>query len=212
MVSMKRNIVIAILLMAIFVSNVSAITQSQEIQLINEFSIIHNKMLNVVMYPFNGNYTSAANAGLGEFQAGSMSSEDGKYKIVGQKYVSIKNKMNKFAKLVIEQGPTTSEKKVLFVGETWYVGDGWTLTAESIDARSSPRQVWLSLSKDGVKKDDKVLIQGQIYTYVEKSFAGELDVPLFVTYVDSIFAGATSDAVQLRYTWALDTNPIIITR
>jgi len=68
------------------------------------------------------------------------------------------------------------------------------------------------LSKNGTKKDDKVLIQGQIYTYVEKSFAGEPDVPLFVTYVDSIFAGVNGDMVQLRYTWALDTNPIIITR
>ncbi len=36
-------------------------------------------------------------------------------------------------------------------------------------------------------------------------FAGETDVPLFVTYVDSVFAGATTDMVQLRYTWAVDT-------
>lgn len=119
---MKRKIVMAILLMAIFVSNVSAITQSHEIQLINEFSIIHNKMLNVVKYPFNGDYTSAAHAGLEQFQAGSMSSEDGKYKIVGQKYVSIKNKINKLTKLIIEQGNASYEKKVLAVGETWDVG------------------------------------------------------------------------------------------
>jgi hypothetical protein len=42
-----------------------------------------NKMLYVVKYPFNGNYAAAAQAGLGGFQAGSMSSEDGKYKVVG---------------------------------------------------------------------------------------------------------------------------------
>ncbi|MCZ7369329.1 MAG: S-layer protein domain-containing protein, partial [Candidatus Methanoperedens sp.] len=69
-----------------------------------------------------------------------------------------------------------------------------------------PRQAWLVLSKDGVKKDDKVIAQGGVYTYIEKSFAGETDVPLFVTYVDSVFAGATSDMVQLRYTWAIGTS------
>lgn len=201
-----------ILLMATFVSNVNAITQSHEIQLINEFSIFHNKMLNVVTYSFNGDYTSAAQAGLEQFQAGSMSSEGGKYKIVIQKYVSIKNKINKLTKLIIEQGNGESEKKVLAVGETWDVGGGWALTAVAIDAKASPRQVWLLLSQNGTKKDDKVVNQGQIYTYVERIFAGETDVPMFVTYVDSIFADETSDMVQLRYTWALNTNPIIIKR
>ncbi len=169
-------------------------------------------MLNVVTYPFNGDYTSAAQAGLEQFQAGSMSSESGKYKIVIQKYVSIKNKMNKLTRLIIEQGNGEYEKKVLAVGETWDVGGGWAITAEAIDARTDPRQVWLSLSQNGTKKDDKVVSYGQIYTYVEKSFAGETDVPMFVTYVDSIFTGQYSDLVQLRYTWALDTKPIIIKR
>ena len=51
-----------------------------------------------------------------------------------------------------------------------------------------------------------LIAQGGVYTYIEKSFAGETDVPLFVTYVDSVFAGATSDMVQLRYTWAIGTS------
>ncbi len=208
---MKRKMVIVILLMAIFVSNVSAITQSKEVQINKEFSIFQNKMLNVVKYPFNGDYTSAAQAGLEQFQAGSMSSEDGKYKIINQKFVSIKN-TNKFTKLIIEQGNASNEKKVLAVGETWNVGGGWAITAMSIDAWGSPRQVWLELSKDGIVKDDRVLAEGQIYTYVEKSFAGESDVPLFLTYVDSAFTGELTDMVQLRYTWALSTNPIIIRR
>jgi S-layer protein (TIGR01567 family) len=123
-------------------------------------------------------------------------------------YVAINGKPNKLVRLIIEQGIPSSEKKLLAVGETWDIGSGWTLTANSIDAKASPRQVWLTLSKDGVKKDDKVLSPGQVYTYVEKSIAGESDVPLFVTYVDSVFAGATSDMVQLRYTWAVDTSVI----
>ncbi len=133
----------------------------------------------------------------------------GKYNVVGwqaQPYVAVKGKAKKLAKLVIEQGNATSEKKSLTIGETWDIGDGWTLTAQSIDAKATPRQAWLVLSKDGVKKDDKVIETGKAYAYIEKNFAGESDVPLFVTYVDSVFAGATSDMVQLRYTWAISTS------
>ena len=136
-------------------------------------------------------------------------SGNGKYPIIGwqtQPYIPVKSNAKKLAKLIIEQGNATSEKKSLTVGETWDIGDGWTLTAQSIDAKASPRQVWLVLSKDGVKKDDKVIGQGGVYIYIEKSFAGESDVPLFITYVDSVFAGATSDIVQLRYTWAISTS------
>ncbi|MCZ7358423.1 MAG: S-layer protein domain-containing protein [Candidatus Methanoperedens sp.] len=133
----------------------------------------------------------------------------GQYPIIGwqaQPYIPIKSNAKKLAKLIIEQGNATNEKKSLTVGETWDIGDGWTLLAQSVDAKASPRQVWLVLSKDGVKKDDKVIQQGGVYTYIEKSFAGETDVPLFITYVDSVFAGATSDMVQLRYTWAIGTS------
>ncbi len=121
-------------------------------------------------------------------------------------YVALNGKAKKLVKLLIEQGKATAEKKTLTVGETWDVGGGWTLSAQSIDAKASPRQAWLILSKDGVKKDDKIAYMGNVYTYVEKSLGGESDVPLFVTYIDSVFAGATTDMVQLRYTWAVDTS------
>ncbi len=147
--------------------------------------------------------------GLKQFDAGQMSSIGGAFNIIGwqaEPYVGIKNHSYKLAKLLIEQKNSTSDKKTMAVGETWDIGDGWTLTANSIDAKASPRQVWLTLSKDGVKKDDTVIQMGQIYTYVENNIGGESNVPLFVTYVDSIFSGATSDMVQFRYTWAIDTS------
>ncbi|MCZ7382245.1 MAG: S-layer protein domain-containing protein [Candidatus Methanoperedens sp.] len=153
---------------------------------------------------------NAANAGLEKFGAGDMAVDPGFFSVVGwqgDSYVGIKNKPYKLAKLLIDQSDAVSEKKSLAVGETWDdIGGGWTLTAQSIDAKATPRQVWLVLSKDGVKKDDKIIAQGQVYTYVEKNIGGETDVPLFVTYVDSVFAGATSDMVQLRFTWAVDTS------
>ncbi len=167
------------------------------------------KILNVVEKAFDGNFSAAKSAGLEEFDAGKMSPTAGAYismDWLGEKYVGIKNKPNKLAKLVIEQGSELSENKTLMVGETWDIGGGWTLSAPSIDARSTPRRAWLVLSKDGIKKDDKVISEKKVYTYVENGIGGESNVPLFVTYIDSIFAGVSSDMVTLRYTWAIDTN------
>jgi S-layer protein (TIGR01567 family) len=133
----------------------------------------------------------------------------GKYNIVGwqgQPYVAIKGKANKLSKLIIEQGTALSDSINLPVGKSWDFGDGWTLLAQSIDARASPKQVWLVLSKDGIKLDDKVIAQGEIYIYTDRRLAGESDVPLFITYVDNIFVGATSNIVQLRYTWAISKS------
>lgn len=156
--------------------------------------------LKVVEEVFKGDVTAANKAGLEKF-------DNGYYYVVdwqGDKYVALNGKTTKLVKLILEQ--RNKENKALTVGETWDIGGGWTLTANSIDAKGSPAQVWLTLSKDGVKKDDKVIAQGGIYTYVEKSIGGESDVPLFVTYIDSVYAGATSDMVKLSYTWAVDTT------
>lgn len=135
----------------------------------------------------------------------------------GDKQVAIKGKINKLSKILLEQGTKASEKKTLAVGESWELDGGYTLTASSIDAKSTPRQVWLTLYRNGVKIDDRVLSSGYpdsdpLYTYVEKSIAGETDVPLFITYVDSIFAGAFTDMVQLRYTWIASENVTVINK
>jgi S-layer protein (TIGR01567 family) len=133
---------------------------------------------------------------------------------MGEKYVGINGKSNKLAKLVLEQD--TADKRTLTVGETWEMGDGYTLTVQSIDARSNPRQARVVLSKDGAKLDDKFIefatsdatnigtTQG-VYTYYA-NIGGESNVPIFVTYVDSIFSGATSDMVQLKYTWLIENK------
>ncbi|MFZ2410301.1 MAG: SUMF1/EgtB/PvdO family nonheme iron enzyme, partial [Candidatus Methanoperedens sp.] len=156
--------------------------------------------LKVVEEVFKGDVTAANKAGLEKF-------DNGYYYVVdwqGDKYVALKGKTTKLVKLILEQ--RNKENKALAIGETWDIGGGWTVTANSIDAKGYPAQVWLTLSKDGVKKDDKVISQGDIYTYVENNIGGEIDVPLFVTYIASVYAGATSDMVKLSYTWAVDTT------
>ncbi len=71
----------------------------------------------------------------------------------GDLYVALNGKTNKLTKLIVDQKKT--EKKTLTIGETWDLGEGFSLTANSIDAKASPRQAHLILSKDGIKLDDK---------------------------------------------------------
>jgi S-layer protein (TIGR01567 family) len=186
-------------------------TLDGNVRTIDKQSLFYNttrQLVNYTVYEVNNTYFVErgldANGNKAPGTTGGF--QYGKLGWFAEPYVALNGKTNKLAKLIIEQGKSSSEKKSLTVGETWDIGDGWTLTAQSIDAKASPRQAWLVLSKDGVKKDDKVISEKQVYTYVEKSIAGESDVPLFVTFVDSVFAGATSDMVQLRYTWAVSTS------
>ncbi|MFA4936508.1 MAG: S-layer protein domain-containing protein, partial [Candidatus Methanoperedens sp.] len=124
----------------------------------------------------------------------------------GDRYVAVNGKTNKLAKLVKEQ--KKEEKQTLKLGTSWNLGEGYNLTVEALDTTASPRQAWLSLSKDGKTLDNKVVNEGDIYTYIEKNLKGEPDVPIFVTYVESIFTGAegTATFVQLRYTWVISQN------
>ncbi len=161
-----------------------------------------SKMLYVVKYAFGGNVPAAEASGLAGF-------DNGSYYLMGwqgERYTALNGRADKLAGLVLEQGTTVADKKTLAIGESWDIGGNWTLTVQSIDVKAYPRHAWLTLGKDGVKIEDIFVAQQNIYTYVETNFSNETDVPLFMTYLDSVFAGATTDMVQLRYTWALNTS------
>lgn len=128
----------------------------------------------------------------------------------GDRYVAVNGKANKLAKLIMEQ--KKDEKQTLNLGTVWDLGEGYNLTVEALDTRSSPRQAWLSLNKDGKTLDNKVVNEGDVYTYIAKSVSGESDVPIYITYVESIFTGAEgmSAFVQFRYTWLISMNVLEI--
>jgi S-layer protein (TIGR01567 family) len=117
----------------------------------------------------------------------------------GRGYVALKGKANKMAKLILEQSET--ESKTLLVGETWDMGDGYTLKLNSIDT-AFPRQANVILNKSGKQLDDKVKENFTVYTYVSPSFSQESDVPMFVTYFDNI----STNSVRLKYTWLISDN------
>ncbi len=80
-----------------------------------------------------------------------------------------------------------SGARTLAVGETWDIGNGWTIQANSIDAKAIPKQIWLTLYRNGIKLDDKVLSEGETYNYNN----------IFSLKIASIYAGATSDMATL---------------
>ncbi len=146
---------------------------------------------------------------------------DGSYvsfSLGGKKYTA---RNNGFAELLITHGDSISEKKILlgkppwFEGvdeagqpvpwedDTWELGEGYALAVKSIDTMSDPRKARLVLSRNGVDLDDVWLSSGNAYRYFQP---GENGIPKLITYLDAVFAGASVDAIQLRYTWFVSDN------
>src|SRR5574341_705530 len=98
----------------------------------------------------------------------------------GTKYVAVNGKVNKLSRLLIEQGNASSEKKTLAAGETWDMGEGYALTVNSIDAEAIPRRARFTLSLNGINLDNRMVAQGDKYTY-NASLGGENNVPVFVS-------------------------------
>jgi hypothetical protein len=82
---------------------------------------------------------------------------------------------------------TSGARITLAVGETWNIGDGWSVQANAIDSRATPKQIWITLSRNGIKLDDKVLVEGETYNYEN----------IFSVKIASIYAGAVSDMATL---------------
>jgi hypothetical protein len=79
---------------------------------------------------------------------------------------------------------TSVEKITMAVGETRNIGSGWSVQANAIDSKATPKQVWLTLFRNGFKVDDKVLSEGETYNYNYVNIK-----------IASINAGAVSDTV-----------------
>lgn len=135
---------------------------------------------------------------------------NGSYKAIGfgaNKYAAIKGKSSRLAKILIDNGTGVFEKKSLYDGETWEMEEGYNLTVRSVDMRASPIRAQLVLSKNDVELDEKWLSQGSTYTYTGKNSSEKNDLPVFVTYLDSVFSGtAAPDLIQLQYTWLVSDN------
>ncbi len=82
---------------------------------------------------------------------------------------------------------TSGARITLAVGETWNIGDGWSVQAQAIDAKATPKQIWLILYRNENKLDDRVLSEGETYNYNN----------VFSVKISSIYTGAVSDMATL---------------
>ncbi|MDO8728198.1 MAG: S-layer protein domain-containing protein, partial [Candidatus Methanoperedens sp.] len=139
---------------------------------------------------------------------------DGSYvtfSLGGNKYAV---KSNGLARMLIAHGDSISEKQIL-VGrlpwelemDTWELGEGYSLTVKFIDASYDPRKARLVLSRNGVELEDVWLSSGNAYKYFSPE---ETEMPKLITYLDAVFAGSTTDMIQLRYTWFVSDDIIQI--
>ena len=116
----------------------------------------------------------------------------------GRPYVAINGKVNKLSELIIEQNATDS--KNMIINENWDLGGGYNLTLMDLDTNARLAQI--GLNNETGQLDDKVVSEGDVYTYYENNVAGESYVPIFVTYVDNI----SENSIRLKYTWLISNN------
>ncbi len=87
-----------------------------------------------------------------------------------------------------------------------FLKENYSLILQSIDSKAFPRQAWLTLSKNGLILDNKVLTVGETYNYVNNSGALILSLKM-----DNIFAGTSSNYAKLiNITQYSDRNLSII--
>ncbi|MFH0904053.1 MAG: hypothetical protein V1854_02540 [Methanobacteriota archaeon] len=61
-----------------------------------------------------------------------------------------------------------AESKSLSTGETWDMGSGYTLLVNAMDDRTSPKHAWISLEREKKRLDDRILMEGNTYSYQNK--------------------------------------------
>ncbi len=76
--------------------------------------------------------------------------------------------------------------KLLTTGETLELGKGFTMSIDQI-YRESPRKASITLSESGVKKDEKIVTPGEIYSYDNR----------ITVNIDKIFSGPTIDIITM---------------
>ncbi|GFO96690.1 S-layer protein [groundwater metagenome] len=88
-------------------------------------------------------------------------------------------------------------RRVISEGGTFTLKEGYVLRLKEIDIGAGPRQIWLTLLKDGVEVDSDVAAAGDTYVYSKK--AGALsDLPVIAVRFDSVFRGREVNAAFIK--------------
>ncbi len=126
---------------------------------------------------------------------------DGAYQAIGwmgEKHVYLQG--NRLAKIIFEQNAT--EEKEMTIGESWELGEGYKLIANSISAKDAGgRQAWITLFKGSNKLFDTVMVQ----QFPNKFFSYRMNLsdstPNFMIYYSRVDSLPRTDAAYFKYTW-----------
>lgn len=89
------------------------------------------------------------------------------------------------------------EKRVVYEGGTLTLGEGYVLKLKQIDIGAGPRQVWLTLLKDGTEVDNGVVGAGNNYVY-SKKVGTVSSLPILAIHIDSVFRGGDLNAAFIK--------------
>ena len=143
-------------------------------------------------------------------------------KLGGESYAAVGGKSNKIARILIDHDEAPADKKWMVSGETWDMGEGYTLTSQSVYSWAMPyppdREIWtkdengnyigqarLILNKDGRILKNQTIPEGAAFIY-SANLSNETNVPVFVTYLEKVYEGATTDHAVLAYTWLMSQD------
>jgi len=140
------------------------------------------------------------------------------------KYMAVNAKPDVLSEIILEMGST--DKKTLATGESWDIGNSYTLIAKQIDLDGD--KVWLALEKTGVEVESSIIDIGQnpcgdtfvnLHEYsmattdtfvYQPDIGSESDVPIFTVAVTAIFRGTDVNLVQLKYAMLIDSELLTI--
>ncbi|VVB96015.1 S-layer protein [uncultured archaeon] len=122
---------------------------------------------------------------------------------LGEKYVLLDG--NRIARIILEQN--ASDAKVMRIGESWGLGEGYRVVAQSIDSMVPEKQGWFVLYKDNNKLEDIIIGPKDVWSYRSKI---NDSIPTFVTYFQRIYPLPDADGADLKYIWLISTQAIEI--
>lgn len=99
-----------------------------------------------------------------------------------------------------------NNQRVISVGSTLTLKDGYVLKAKEVDIGAGTGQIWVVLLKDGNEVDDSVVSTRDNYVYKKKVGSVD-DLPIIAVHVDSVFRGKEVNAAFIKGIFQISDSP-----
>ena len=124
------------------------------------------------------------------------------YAMVGSQ-VALNGNPDVLVDLLVNEG--VDDHHLIRFGGSFCLPGGFTFTPREIDVDS--KRAKFSLNKDGKQISDKFVNEGEVYTHIEPEIMGEKEVPVFVTFVESLSGDLPrSRRAKITSTWLISMD------